>query len=116
MIRFNVSLRVLCAAVVDSAHLPSLSPLSTETGQLMSARIEIPFPPHRSEPSAHRINPPWVPVEPRWEYKEVIRDLETEELLSETDLNAMGGDHWELAGIVREDSRAHYYFKRERTR
>ena len=82
----------------------------------MSARIEIPFPPHRSEPSAHRINPPWVPVEPRWEYKEVIRDLETEELLSETDLNAMGGDHWELAGIVREDSRAHYYFKRERTR
>jgi hypothetical protein len=82
----------------------------------MSARIEIPFPPHRSEPSQHRVNPPWVPVEPRWEYKQVVRDLGTEELLSEIELNALGNEHWELAGIVREDRVVHFYFKRELSR
>jgi hypothetical protein len=82
----------------------------------MSARIEIPLPPRQPEPPAHRLAPPWVPVEPRWEYKEVVRDLETEELLNETDLNALGNEHWELTGVVRDDRRAHYYFKRERTR
>jgi hypothetical protein len=81
----------------------------------MSARIEIPFPPHRSEPRTPHLNPPWVPVEPRWEYKEVFRDLNTEALLTEVDLNALGDEHWELAGIVREDRRVHFYFKRERT-
>jgi hypothetical protein len=57
-----------------------------------------------------------VPVEPRWEYKEVVRDIDTDELLTESDLNALGSDHWELAGVVRDDRRAHYYFKRERAR
>jgi hypothetical protein len=82
----------------------------------MSVRIEIPFPPHRSEPSASRINPPWVPVEPRWEYKQVVRDLEDEGVMTESELNTLGNEHWELAGIMREDHRAHYYFKRERVR
>jgi hypothetical protein len=76
--------------------------------------LEIPFPPHRHEPSTTRIDPPWVPVEPRWEYKQVVRDLTIEGLLSEDELNALGDHHWELAGIVREDHRAHFYFKRER--
>jgi hypothetical protein len=80
----------------------------------MSDRIEIPFPPHRSEPSAGRVNPPWVPVEPRWEYKQVVRDLEDEGVMTESELNALGNEHWELAGVMREDHRAHYYFKRER--
>ena len=82
----------------------------------MSAKIEIPFPPHRPDPPAHRLTPPWVPVEPRWEYKEIVRDLDSEDLLSESDLNVLGEEHWELAGIVRDDRRTHYYFKRERTR
>ena len=82
----------------------------------MSTRIEIPFPPHRPEPLAHQMNPPWVPVEPRWEYKQITRDLDTEELLSESELNTMGNDGWELAGVLRDDRKAHFYFKRERTR
>jgi hypothetical protein len=61
------------------------------------------------------MNPPWVPVEPRWEYKEIVRDLASEQLLSEADLNALGEEHWELASIVPEDHRVHFYFKRERT-
>jgi hypothetical protein len=37
-------------------------------------------------------------------------------LPTEAELNALGDEHWELAGIVREDQRAHFYFKRERLR
>jgi hypothetical protein len=76
--------------------------------------LEIPFPPHRAERRESRIDPPWVPVEPRWEYKQVVRDLVTDKLLSEDELNALGDQHWELAGIVREGDCAHFYFKRER--
>jgi hypothetical protein len=76
--------------------------------------LEIPFPPHRTEPSAARIDPPWVPIEPRWEYKEVVRHLATQGLPSEQELNTLGDQHWELAGIFREGDRAHFYFKRER--
>lgn len=80
----------------------------------MSARIEVPFPPSPGEPAAARVEPPWVPVEPRWEYRDLVRDLETEALPTEAELNALGHDHWELAGIVSEGQRAHFYFKRER--
>ena len=82
----------------------------------MAPTIEIPFPPRSPEPPEHRVSPPWVSVEPRWEYREVTRDLDREPLPSESDLNALGDEHWELAGIVREEHRAHFYFKRERTR
>jgi hypothetical protein len=81
----------------------------------MSSRAEVPFPPRPSEPGTH-VEPPWVPFEPRWEYKELVRDLKTEELPSEAELNGFGKDHWELAGVVREGQRAHFYFKRERVR
>jgi hypothetical protein len=81
----------------------------------MSTKVEIPFPPRPHEPRGARVEPPWVPLEPRWEYKEVVRDLETEELPGEGELNAWGTDHWELAGIVREGQRVHFYLKRERT-
>ena len=82
----------------------------------MSARVEIPFPPRPSEPRTAHVEPPWVPFEPRWEYKELIRDLKTDGLPSEAELNAFGKDHWELAGMVRDGERVHFYFKRERVR
>jgi hypothetical protein len=37
-------------------------------------------------------------------------------LLTEPELNALGAEHWELAGVVSERHRVHFYFKRERTR
>jgi hypothetical protein len=82
----------------------------------MSARIEIPFPPRPPEPRGQPIAPPWVPVEPRWEYKDVVRDLDVDGLLTEAELNALGADHWELSGVVGEGTRVHFYFKREHTR
>lgn len=80
----------------------------------MSATIEIPFPPRPPDARPH-IAPPWVPVEPRWEYKDVVREG-AEGLLTEADLNALGTEHWELSGVVSEGTRVHFYFKRERTR
>ena len=82
----------------------------------MSIRIEVPFPPRPAEPRGAHIQPPWVPFEPRWEYKEVVRDLQTQGLLTEPELNALGAEHWELAGVASEKNRVHFYFKRERTR
>lgn len=82
----------------------------------MSARVEVPFPPKPSDPRGGHMEPPWVPFEPSWEYKELIRDTESDALPSEAELNALGTEHWELAGVVRKGQRVHFYFKRERTR
>lgn len=82
----------------------------------MSARIEVPFPPRVPEGRSTHLTAPLVPVEPRWEYKDVVRELETEGLLGEEDLNALGSEHWELAGVAEASGRVHFYFKRERTR
>jgi hypothetical protein len=46
----------------------------------------------------------------------MVRELSTEGLPTEADLNALGGDGWELAGVASEGPRVHFYFKRERTR
>ena len=53
---------------------------------------------------------------PRWEYKEVVRSLETEALPTEQELDQLGADGWELAGVANEGRRVHLYFKRERAR
>ena len=82
----------------------------------MSARIEVPFPPRPSEPRGGHVQPPWVPFEPIWEYKEIIRELGSEGLLREKELNALGAEHWELAGVATQGDQVHFYFKRERTR
>ena len=82
----------------------------------MSARIEVPFPPRPADARGGHISPPWVPVTPRWEYKEVVRSLETETLPTEQELDRLGADGWELAGVANEGHRVHLYFKRERGR
>ena len=82
----------------------------------MTARIEVPFPPSPAEPRGGHIAPPWVPVHARWEYKTVVRDLDTDSLPTAVELDAWGADGWELAGVAHESRRAHFYLKRERTR
>jgi hypothetical protein len=57
-----------------------------------------------------------VPFEPRWEYKEIVREAGTEGVLTETELDGLGSDHWELAGVASVGTRVHFYFKRERAR
>ena len=79
----------------------------------MSTSLEIPFRPGWPAPEQPRMEPPFVPVEPRWEYREVLREGGTD-LLSEAELNALGSEGWELTGIVPGGDRVHFYFKRER--
>jgi hypothetical protein len=79
----------------------------------MDKILEIPFRPGWPTPQEPRMEPPFVPVEPRWEYKEVVREVGTG-LLSEAELNAFGAERWELAGIVPAGAEVHFYFKRER--
>jgi len=82
----------------------------------MSTRVEIPFPSRPNAPAGTRVELPWVSIEPSWEYKELTRDLQSEGLPSEAELNALGSEHWELTGVLREGERVHFYFKRERAR
>ncbi len=47
-----------------------------------------------------------------WEYKYLNRDLRTEQPPDESELNAMGRDGWELAGLYTQNNILHLYFKR----
>ena len=82
----------------------------------MTTRTEFPFAPRPPEPRGTHVEPPWVPIEPRWEYKDLVREGDASALPSEAELNALGTEGWELTGTVREGPRVHFYFKRERLR
>jgi hypothetical protein len=79
----------------------------------MPDTLEIPFRPGWPIPREARVEPPLVPLEPRWEYKEVVREV-AGGLPSEAELDALGAEGWELAGVVPAGQRVHFYFKRER--
>jgi hypothetical protein len=79
----------------------------------MPDTLEIPFRPGWPVPREARIEPPRVPVEPCWEYKEVVREV-AGGLPSESELDALGAEGWELAGVVPAGDRVHFYFKRDR--
>jgi len=78
----------------------------------MTPVLEVPFRPGPPSAPEARLEPPLVSVEPRWEYREIVR--ESSGLLSEAELNVLGEEHWELAGIATAGSEVHFYFKRDR--
>jgi hypothetical protein len=61
------------------------------------------------------VRPPMVYVEKplKWEYKQVVRNVEQEKPLDESELNALGEEGWELSGIVQQPPLTYYYFKRQ---
>jgi hypothetical protein len=65
------------------------------------------------EPQQEPIRLPLIYVEKqmKWEYKQVIRDLE--QLLEEAELNALGEEGWEMTGIAQQPLKTYYYFKRQ---
>jgi hypothetical protein len=79
----------------------------------MTASLEIPIRPGWPLSRTSEMAPPMVPVELRWEYKVVVREVSSG-LLSEAELNTLGAEHWELSGIVPAGPSVHFYFKRER--
>lgn len=83
----------------------------------MTPQLEIPTPHHPFERRGTHVEPPSVYIESRWEYREVTRDLAAASPLpTETELNTLGAEGWELAGVVTQGQQVHFYFKRERTR
>jgi hypothetical protein len=69
-----------------------------------------PHEPKQSEP----VRPPMIYVEKqvKWEYKQIVRDLEKEKPLDEAELNAFGEEGWELSGIAQQPPLTYFYFKR----
>ena len=47
-----------------------------------------------------------------WEYKLLTRNLSKEEAPSEGELNKLGKEAWELAGVLTDSPFVHFYFKR----
>lgn len=68
---------------------------------------------HEPKPS-EPICPPVVYVREtvRWEYKQIVRDLEKESPPDEAELNALGAEGWEMSGVVQKPPLAYFHFKR----
>lgn len=66
------------------------------------------------DPRPLPIQPPMVYVneELAWRYKRLARDLKLEEAPTESELDALGAEGWELVGIFADASVAYFYFKR----
>lgn len=67
--------------------------------------------PQRQEP----VRPQMIYIKKQlaWEYKQIVRNLESEKLLEVSELNELGKDGWEMAGIVQQATLIYYYFKRQ---
>jgi hypothetical protein len=76
----------------------------------MNYMIVPPHEPKQPEP----VRPPMIYVEKqlKWEYKQIIRDLEKEKPLDEAELNELGKEGWELSGIAQQPPLSYFYFKR----
>jgi len=53
----------------------------------------------------------YVKAKTVWEYKMLARKLSKEEAPSEQELNRLGKEGWELAGVFTDSPIVHYYFK-----
>jgi hypothetical protein len=73
-----------------------------------------PFP-QPPQPQQHQVQRPMVYVyeTPAWEYKVIVKNPE-DESLSEDELNTLGANGWELAGVVALPTKVQFYFKRAR--
>jgi hypothetical protein len=66
------------------------------------------------EPQPEPVRPPMIYIEKRfkWEYKQIARNLESEQPLDEAELNALGEEGWEMSGVAQQPPFAYFYFKR----
>lgn len=71
------------------------------------------IPPREPQPQ-EPIRPPMIYVEKqlKWEYKQIVRNLENEKPLEEAELNKLGEDGWEMTGVAQHSSMIYTYFKR----
>lgn len=55
---------------------------------------------------------PMVYMAPVWRYKHVQRSAADVARFSETELDGLGAEGWELAGVTTEGETTHFFFKR----
>jgi len=65
-------------------------------------------------PQSGMLPPPIVYVKEKtvWEYKQLVCNLAKENAPGEDELNALGADGWELAGVFTDSPFVYFYFKR----
>jgi hypothetical protein len=68
------------------------------------------------KPEVRGFRPPmlYVYADTTWEYKLFSRDLTHEHLPTEEEMNSLGAEGWELAGVVSQPDKVHFYLKRVR--
>lgn len=71
--------------------------------------------PPREPQGQEPVRPPMIFIKKdlTWEYKQVVRNLESENPLDEQELNKLGDDGWEMSGIAQQPPLTYYYFKRQ---
>ena len=91
--------------------------------QAHTLHFPLPDPVPQPQPIPHPLAPPppepgWplplsmVDVPAVWRYKHVQRPLAELSRFSETELDELGAEGWELAGVTTEGETAHLFFKR----
>ena len=71
--------------------------------------------PPREPQAPEPVRPPMIYVDKKltWEYKQILRNLESEKPLDEKELNELGEDGWEMIGIAQHHPLTYYYLKRQ---
>lgn len=71
--------------------------------------------PPREPKQPEPVRPPMIYVEKqlKWEYKQIIRNLESEKPLDEKELSELGDVGWEMTGIAQQPPMTYFYFKRQ---
>lgn len=83
----------------EPTRLPDLPPL---------------VPPRAPLPEAPQVVAPLIYVQKstQWEYKQLICNLSKEVAPTAAELNTLGKEGWELAGVMTDAPFAYFYFKR----
>ncbi|HET6594326.1 MAG TPA: hypothetical protein VFG81_01805 [Anaerolineales bacterium] len=71
------------------------------------------IPPREPQQNPVRLPMVYVGKPVKWEYKQIVRNLESEQPLDENELNALGEEGWDLSGIAQQPPLAYFYFKRQ---
>lgn len=89
------------------------SPTASSTSGLL-AEITPLLPPRPPLPEAPPVAAPMIYVQKsvKWEYKQLVRHLGQEVAPTADELNTLGQEEWELAGVTTDAPFVYFYFKR----
>ena len=71
--------------------------------------------PPREPKQPEPVRPPMIYIEKqlKWEYKQIVRNMENEKPLDEKELSELGDEGWEMTGITQQPPLTYFYFKRQ---